>query len=335
MESGRREQLVGHRWAIELIERSRAAGHGAHAYLLTGLPGIGKFTTAMEIAQTLLCASSSACGSCRHCRLAARSVHPDLHLIEVPSERKNIPIKDVHEFLQGIALTPVEAACKVYIIRGAEDLAEEGSNALLKTLEEPPGSVTLLLTAPVTTAVLPTIVSRCQVIALRPVAEAEIAEHLAVEHGIEVGRARAIARASEGRPGWAITAAEHPDVMDERHRRARDLLDLLNQGRLERIRYADGLAEAWGKHTDDVRDTLKAWTEAWRDVLLTQRGLADRVRLIDIWDAVQETALQLSREAVVDALAATLRTADSLDRNANPRLALESYALFLPRTGDR
>lgn len=334
MESGLPEQLVGHHWVIELIERSRTAGHDAHAYLLTGLPGIGKFTTAMAIAQTLLCPNSSACGLCRHCRLAARSVHPDLHLLEVPSDRKNIPIKDVHEFLQGIALTPVEAERKVYVIRGAEDLAEEGANALLKTLEEPPGSVTLILTAPDTTAVLPTIVSRCQVIALRPVAEAEIADQLTIGHGIDEERARTIARASEGRPGWAITAAEHPEVMQERHRRASDLFDLLNQGRLERIRYADGLAEAWGKHTEDVRDTLKAWIEAWRDVLLTQRGLADRARLIDVGGAVGEAASTLSREAVIDALAATLRTADSLDRNANPRLALESYALFLPRRGD-
>jgi DNA polymerase-3 subunit delta' len=105
-------------------------------------------------------------------------VHPDLRVLERPPDRRSIPLGDVHEFLRGIALRPLEAARKIFIVRGGDDLAEEGANALLKTLEEPPPAVTMIVTAPDAAAVLPTIVSRCQRIALHPVAVAEIADFL-------------------------------------------------------------------------------------------------------------------------------------------------------------
>ena len=201
---------------LDYLERALPAGATAHAYLLTGPPQVGKFTTALAIARLMLCPTPPACGVCRHCRLAQRRSHPDLRVLERPADRRTIPLRDVHDFMQGLALKPMEAERKVYIVRGAEDLAEEGANALLKTIEEPPPAVTLLLTASSATALLPTIVSRCQVAALRPVPPAEIAAYLAESLGLEADRAETIARVSKGRPGWAILAAQNSDLLDER-----------------------------------------------------------------------------------------------------------------------
>jgi DNA polymerase-3 subunit delta' len=323
--------LLGHGWALELLRRSLATGRLAHAFLLTGQPHVGKFTTALAMAGVLLCAEGRGCGECRHCRLVTRRSHPDMRVLELPSERRNIPIKDVHEFMQGMALRPLEAERKVYVIRDADDLAEDGANALLKTLEEPPASVTIILTAPDPGALLETIVSRCQLLKLRPAPPDEIAAYLTVAHGVDPARAETIARASGGRPGWAILAAEHPELMEGRRQRATELLTLLGASRLDRLQAADALAGRWSGHADEVREVLEVWTDVWRDVLVAQEGLADRLHAPDLHDEIARVARDLPPDAVRSALEATIHTADALERNANPRLALEGYTLLLPR----
>ena len=324
-------EIVGHQWVLDLLRRSVEQGRSSHAYLLTGPAQLGKFTVALAMARTLLCDVGRGCGTCRQCQLMARGAHPDLSVLELPADRRTIPIKDVHDFCQGMALRPLEAAHKVYIIHDADNLAEDGANALLKTIEEPPAHVTLILTAPAPASLLETIVSRCQLLALRPAAIAEIRHHLVAHLDVEEERADIIARASEGRPGWAIFATQHPDTLEARQRRAADLLDLLGGTRLERLQAADALAARWSGHAGEVRDALAVWTEVWRDALLHGEGLADYARLPGVADRVAGVARALPATNVNGALAATLQVADALERNANPRLALERYALYLPR----
>jgi DNA polymerase-3 subunit delta' len=326
-----RAEIVGHQWVLDLLRRSVEQGRSSHAYLLTGPAQVGKLTVALTMARILLCDFGRGCGTCRQCQLTARGAHPDLSVLELPVDRRTIPIKDVHDFCQGMALRPLEAAHKVYIIRDADDLAEDGANALLKTIEEPPMHVTLILTAPAPSSLLETIVSRCQLLALRPVAIAEIRQHLVDHLGVEGESAEAIARASEGRPGWAILAAQHPEILETRERRAGDLLDLLGATRLERLQAADALAARWSGHAGEVRDALAVWADVWRDALLHGEGLEAYARLPDVVNRVVAVARALTPADVNEALAATLQVADALERNANPRLALERYALHLPR----
>jgi DNA polymerase-3 subunit delta' len=323
-------QLVGHGWVLELLEREIAGRSLPHAHLIVGPPQVGKFTTALAMAQLLLCERGTRCGACRHCTLAGRGAHPDLRVLAIPPDRKNIPVAEVHDFLHGIALRPLEAERKALVIRGADDLAEEGANALLKTLEEPPPTVTIILTAPQSDAVLPTILSRCQVIRLRPVAAPLIAAHLVEHAGVPAERADAIARASKGRPGWAIEAAADPELVGARERQARDVIEVLRAGRLPRLALADALAERWSGHADEVRGALNAWMELWRDVLLTQHGAAQHIAHVDLGPEIAQVARSLPAERVAQALSDTLAIAEALDHNAHPRLALEVYTLRLP-----
>jgi DNA polymerase-3 subunit delta' len=230
-----------------------------------------------------------------------------------------------------MALRPLEAARKVYIIRGAEDLAEEGANALLKTLEEPPPAVTLILTAPDPSALLPTIVSRCQLLGLHPASIREVTKHLVDVLGVESNRAESIALASGGRPGWAVLASENDELVATREERAAQLIGLLSASRLERISAADGLAERWTGHADEVRDTLETWRDVWHDLLMAKSGVAGRTRNAGLGGDIAHAASRLGEADVQRALAATLEVGDFLDQNAHPRLALEAYALFLPR----
>jgi DNA polymerase-3 subunit delta' len=294
---------------------------------------VGKFTTARAIAAVALCERQNACGQCRQCRLLAHGAHPDLRTIEAPPDRRSIPIKDLHELLQGLALRPLEAARKVYILRGAEDLAEDGANALLKSLEEPPPRVTFLLTAPSADVLLPTITSRCQLIALHRVAIEEIARHLMGTHHLEEAEAWRIARASDGLPGWAITAVNHPEIIDARRERLDILLGALSAPNLERLRIADALADRWSAHSDEVRATLEDWAEYWRDAALVRVGLTERTRHADLALHVVETAASCDAATIRKTAASTWRLLDALNHNAHPRLAIETYTLGLPRPG--
>ena len=151
------------------------------------------------------------------------------------------------------------------------------------------------------------------------------------ERGIEAVRANEIARASGGRPGWAILAAEDGALAEARDAQAEQLLSLIGSSRLERISAADALAERWSGHPDDVRNALQTWSEIWHDVLLAQSGLADRIGSITLGTEILAAAHGLSEAEVQRGLASTLELGDALERNAHPRLALEAYTLFLPR----
>jgi hypothetical protein len=163
------------------------------------------------------------------------------------------------------------------------------------------------------------------------VAVAEIADFLVRRYSMAEDRAEEIARASGGSPGWAILAAEQPELLERRQTRARELLHLLDADRLDRLRAADALAERWTAHQDDVRDVLETWADVWRDALFVQEGLSDYVKFPNLWVDIEKVAPRLAPAIVRGALEFTLDVADSLARNAHPRLALETYTLLLPR----
>ena len=323
--------LIGHEWAVSFVARSHQQGAAAHAYLLVGPPQVGKFTTALAIGRALLCAEVPACGVCRQCLLASHDTHPDLRTLEMPPDRKTIPLNDVHELTQGIALRPLEAAHKVYIIRDADDLSEEGANALLKTIEEPPPTVVILLTALSTSSVPATIVSRCQVLTLRPVAAEVIESYITQRFELTPDRAGALARASRGRPGWAILAAKAPAMLEAQQQRTADMARLVAASRLDRMAYAAELAEIWIKRPDEVRATLETWGELWHAVMLAQAQVSPRSSGLPATESINRIARGLAPSAVREALRATLDALDALDRNANARLVLEAHLLLLPK----
>jgi DNA polymerase-3 subunit delta' len=279
------------------------------------------------MAQILICPEGSPCGTCRHCSLVQRRIHPDLRVLQLPPDRKTIPIRDVHDFIQGIALKPLEAERKVYVVDSADLLSEDGANAFLKTLEEPPPAVTLILTATDPARLLPTVVSRCQRIPLRPVPVREIEAYL-VEHGaIAAGPAAELAEESHGLPGLAFLAMEDPERIAQQRQHQADLRDLLGSSRLDRIRYADSLAERWSAHADQVASVLETWIEAWRTIVRDQiRGRPSTSE-----SAALDPALTLEPDRAREALGSTLDALEDLRGNAHPRLTLELLLLRWPR----
>ena len=165
------ENILGQTRPIKIMQRMMSSGKIPHAFLFTGVAGVGKHTTALAFAKALNCTQTTAdfCDTCASCKKIQTGMHPDIELI---GPQKNIiKIDQIRNLQQSIAFAPLEAVWRVVIIDQAETMNKETANCLLKTLEEPPSATVLILVAHGTSRLLPTVLSRCQKILFFPLSQ--------------------------------------------------------------------------------------------------------------------------------------------------------------------
>ncbi len=206
---------------MTIVRRALRSARPHHAYLFEGPDGVGKEAAARALAARYLCtaaadADGDACGACPSCRLLARDNHPDFHLIHRglhrlhpdPAVRRSAGLflaVDVvrHFLLEHAAMAPSQGRARVFVIREAERMNDGAQNALLKTLEEPPGATRLILITTAAGRLLPTIRSRCQRVPFGPLPRAFVEERLR-EAQVGVEAAWTLARLADGRLGAAL-----------------------------------------------------------------------------------------------------------------------------------
>lgn len=329
------ENIVGHEWASQVLQTALQQGRVGHAYLFTGPAQVGKTTLARTLAQALLCQSAAPadrpCGVCRACRLTAAGRHPDLILVEPELSGRGkamLKIETIRQLQQSLQLAPYEGKYKIAILSQFDAANPNAANAFLKTLEEPPPSVILLLTALAAEAVLETIRSRCRVIPLRPTAAAVIAQALQQRAAVPAERARLLAHLAQGRFGWAWNAAQDSTLLTTRTAQLEQLHQVLAGGRRPRFQLAAQLAG----QPERLPPLLEIWISWWRDVLLAVHGdPADAFTNLDRADEVQRLAHQWSADAIGAALHATQTALWQLEHNVNTQLALEGLFLRYPQ----
>lgn len=322
--------LIGHEWAVDMLKKHVVNGTTRHAYLFSGPPGLGRRTLALRFAQALNCqtpvSAGIPCGQCRDCRQIAAVQHADLTIIEADSEGGTLKVDQIREARRSLTLKPYQSKYRVSIFLRFQEANDSASNALLKTLEEAPSYAVLILTADNPEQLLPTIVSRCEVLRLRPLSIGEIQRAL-VSRGIENNRAKLIAHISGGRFGYALRLIENDDLLEMREERLNELLTLLPASRVVKFAYADKLS----KDKDSLRQTILFWLSYWRDVMLrtaqAETPLINVDRNVEIEDLAQQMDLASAR-CVVYNLENTL---ERLERNVNARLLLEILLLDLPK----
>ena len=339
--------ILGHDFAVHALASSMESNRVAHAYLLTGVHAIGKTTLARAFAQTLQCPEPNApCGKCNACQKISRDRHPDVRVIEgVPvgfkfddkspqpipprandRERRHLRIDQIRQLQRELSFSPFEGKYKIAIVRRFEEANEEAANAFLKTLEEPPSYVIIILTARDASMLLPTITSRCQTITLRPVPTETIERALIERWHANADSARLLARLSAGQLGWAVRASADKTLLDARNAYLEELLATLREGRAERLSRAEKLRS----DSEELQALLEEWLGWWRDVLLVQNSDGARITNVDRAEILREHAEQFSLEEIHHAIKAVRATAQYLAQNVNAKLALGNLMLGLP-----
>ena len=322
--------LLGHGWAVDMLSQHVANDTQRHAYLFTGSPGLGRRSLALAFARSLNCSQPPApgmfCGECRDCRQFTSMQHPDLNIIQAEKEGGMLKVDQIRELRKSVLLSPYQAKYRIILLLRFQEANPSAANALLKTLEEAPSKVILLLTANNTEELLPTIVSRCEVLRLRPLPIPQV-ERFLQEKGADEGKSQLLAHLSTGRPGYALRLLEDEHALDFRNEKLDEFSALLSASRVARFAYAEKLA----KDKEAFRETLLLWLSLWRDVMLLSAGDKESIVNIDRSELIENLANKLSLAEAKTMLVTVENGIGQLKRNVNARLLAEVILLGLPR----
>lgn len=320
--------IIGHDWAVDQLTRALNAGRQRHAYLLSGPPSIGKTTFARSLAMALNCEAPEGrpCGQCRPCKLISAGKHPDFHILEADKVGGSLKIEQIRELQHTVSMRPFEARYRVAILRRYQEAADPASNAFLKTLEEPPKNVVLILCTDSIHSILPTILSRCQHYPLHPLRLSEVATALFKHFEVPEPKAELLAHLSGGRMGWAIQAAQDETVLAKR----KDYLDLLENLLTCNRRERFAALEEFHEKKSDALELMQVWISYWRDVLLVSQGSQAYLTNWDRQEKIGYLARTYPIETLKQTLASTRRILHQLGYNVNVRLQLEALMLDYP-----
>lgn len=331
--------MIGHEWAVAALEHALGSNRLGHALLISGPAQVGKSTLALRLAQALNCERGPApCGECRACRRIASGNFPDVRIgglaqqtaLQKPGEsvKARLGIDAVREWQSNMHLRPYDGQRRVFILHDAETMTEQASNALLKTLEEPPPYATLILVAHGSGDLLPTITSRCHSLKLRPLPRQQIVTALQDRWSVAPDDAEIVAAWSGGRLGWALHMAQEPVALQVRMDQRDALIELQAQSLAQRFKWVESISKK-GSERDEIIGVLELWQSWWRDVLLVAAGVEDSIINIDRLEELRQL-----RRLPLPAIHATLQRLDQasvqIRENVSPQLALEQIVLGLP-----
>ncbi len=210
-------EICGHERQKEFFERAVLSGRVVHAYLFSGPSRVGKTTFALELVKLLNCLNPTeegSCDRCENCRLIINLTHPDISFLFPSGDY--LKIDEIRSFVRWLNFKPLMGKMKVGIIEEAEKLTEEAANCLLKTLEEPPGESMVILITSQRASLLPTIISRCQVVEFSPLSSSEISNYLVEKKGWKEEEARRASSFSQGSLGKAEEIKEGRSGLEDK-----------------------------------------------------------------------------------------------------------------------
>jgi DNA polymerase-3 subunit delta' len=312
------ESIIGQERPIRFLTQILQKRSIPHAMLFTGVDGIGKQTTARALGMALHCLNPvgvSACGECPSCRKVISGAHPDM--ITVKPEGAFIKIDQVRAVSRQLRFAPLEGNWRIVIISDAQALNLEASNAILKILEEPPKGTVIILTATQTMDLLPTIVSRCQQVAFRPIPYEKVAEVLVELRGLDRQTATILAVSTNGSLGKTLSVdAEKWTIWRT------GLLEQIASLSIRSIQPVFAFADALARDKDGLADALDMIMTWFRDVLMCKVS-PERIINKDFLTEVQHASQGRAVNELLEKVGAVYTAQTAISQNSNPRLAIE------------
>lgn len=251
---------------------------------------------------------------------------PDLSVVEPEADGGMLKVDQIRNLQRSLSLSPYEARYRIALLLNFNRANPNAQNALLKTLEEAPKQVILLLTADSPENLLPTIASRCEILRLRPVSIDKLENSLRSRWKLPEDQANLIAHLANGRTGLALQMAADPELIEKRGAWVDELIRLMPVNIRERFAAAEPLS----KNRDQLRLTLQAWLSFTRDLLLAANHREEHLTNQDHQNEISDLAQKLNKDQIVGMLNSIDHSLELLEVNANLRLLLENLLLEIP-----
>ncbi len=314
--------IIGQETAVRILKDELISQRISHAYLFSGMKGVGKKALALQFARSLNCKEMEAdsCDSCLTCRKIDHLNHPDVELIGI-EDGNSIKIDQIRELQRNLSYKPYESEWKVFIIEQAELMTDQAANSLLKTLEEPPEYGIIILLAEEINRLLPTVVSRCQQISLSAIPE-DIIKNELLNRGLAREKAVLFSRLADGSLGVAQNLSN-----DEEYLSTRDmLLDFLSRlPDLKRVNILNKTGEVTSLlGTFPFFDLLISW---YRDIIMYIQGNNEQLVNHDYLERIKTLQNMYTIDELISIIELISDTRKYIDLNVRKDLALEVMLL--------
>ncbi len=327
--------LLGHETAVQFLQIHSQPENTRHAYLITGAEGVGRETLALAFVKALNCLNPPSpgnfCGQCQPCRQIEAQAYPDLAILRVAEGARELKIEQVRAMQQTLSLAPYQSKYRVVLIPDFQRATMGASNALLKSLEEPPARAILILTADARESLLETIASRCEVVRLRPMPIDELAKELQVLHRLSEEESRKLSQLAGGRVGIALSYLRDQELLEKYHDTLEQLEEILGMNLRGRLKYVEKLQRVKGQTRESYSFLIATWLTFWRDVLICSEATEVPLVNLGMEPLARRIAADLSLQRVAGILKNHEEALTMLDQYVNPRLILENLLVNLPR----
>lgn len=326
------QDIIGQEQIKEHLQNAIAAGKVSHAYIINGEKSSGKEFIAKVFAMALQCEKKEAepCQECHSCKQALSDNHPDI--IRVTHEKPNtISVDDIRAQVNNdVAIKPYSGSYKIYIINEAEKMTPQAQNAILKTLEEPPEYAVILLLTTNVNSLLSTILSRCVVLNMKPVADELVRKYLMEQLQVPDYKAEVCVAFARGNIGKAKALASSEDFENVKAE-ALSLLKYIKDMELSEIIAAIKRITEYKLEINDYLDICAIW---YRDVLLF-KATNDVNHLVfrEEIQSLRKIAQRSSYEGIEKIIEALDTAKHRLDANVNFELTMELLMLTIQENG--
>lgn len=322
------KEFVGNEHIVKNLQNSIVNNKLSHAYIINGSSGCGKKLLANTFAKTLQCETTDndACCNCISCKVFDSSNHPDIIYVK-STNIKSIGVEDIRQqVINSVQIKPYKYKYKIFIIENADKMTVQAQNSILKTIEEaPPYDIFLLLSSKINNF-LPTIISRCIILKIKPLSTDTITDYIICNLNVDTNLAKIYSAFAQGSIGKAILISNSEEFINIRNKTIEWNIELKNKDIVQIFELVNEI-ESYKSDIDSILDIFYMF---YRDILMAKNFDTQKYILqTDKIDIIQKEYNNLSYDSIFKILDIIEATRQKLKFNANFQLALEIMFLKL------